>query len=365
MGEPIYDNTHLEVLNLFNKLTRSPTVSEIYQFTNITENKLRASGGYRRVLKALGLKEPTVAEQTNREDTLTMLKEFISNQKRIPSKFQLVKLRLITFTLLESFGKYEDLLVEMGFKPYESYTDEDFIEICKKEFTRFENVDVDVIRNLYNDGILPFGGGVIQRKFGGLSKLLLLCGFPYKVKVRRHDHYSKEQMRDAFLEFYTDKNIPPTQLEVFKDYSDNKILFNAEHFSRDWGSYSKFLIENGYTHNKGKYSQKYISSDGTVCDSKKELLIDEFLNSNKIPHKHHVKYSDLIDDIKKWHKMDFLLSDGTIVEYFGLQGVKKYDEKIKKKLAILEENNMKYIAIYPKDISKLPEIFSKYLKEVN
>ena len=123
-----------------------------------------------------------------------------------------------------------------------------------------------------------------------------------------------------------------------------------------------FLIEAGYDYNKGKYSQKYLTKDGKICDSKSEYKIDEFFHKNGINHKHQPKYKDIIDGFEKLSKADFLLNDGTVVEYFGLVGQPKYDKKVRKKVNVLEKNNIRYIDLYPNDLKKLNEIFKDYVR---
>jgi hypothetical protein len=362
---------------------RIPSLDELYQSGLITHSLTKMYGGYRNLIEHLGFEYKRKCSygvfynKTNQEvsDIFNgFYQHYLPTRDEVESDYKKGIFPFGKDIIIYNFGGYRNFLKICGRKresvvekktPRKCYTKDEIYNILKialKDKTEFNSKQIS---EMYNSGEIPFGSGVIQKHFGGVLKMLNEIGRSDLMNINRHDFYTKIEMIDIFTNVYRNKAQPPLQLEVREDYNQNIIPFNVSDIVVKFKAYSKFLSEAGYTFNKGKYSQKYVSSDGTICDSKKELLIDEFLNSNNIKHQHHVKYSDLIPDVKKWNKSDFLLHDNTIVEYFGLYGVKKYNEKVKKKLAILEENNMKYIAIYPKDITRLDVIFKDYIKEVS
>jgi len=67
--------------------------------------------------------------------------------------------------------------------------------------------------------------------------------------------------------------------------------------------------------------------------------------------------------VKTSKRLDWLLADGTIVEFFGLAGKKEYDKKTKWKKKFLKKAGAKTIFLYPKDLKpeRLKKIFKKYI----
>lgn len=289
------------------------------------------------------------------------------------------------YTLRDRFNGYKNFLKECGYvtkervnkngvnrgfklerekekrKTYINYTKKQVGDIMYEALKQFDKVDDEIISKLYNNGTIPFGEGVIKRRYGNISNMLNQIGLRNVIYVRKHNFYTKQEMIDIFKEVFSDLNNPPSQLEVYDLNKKGIFEFTPDNYRHKFGSYSKFLIQSGYNYNKGLYSQKYIALDGNICDSKSELKIDEFLHENGLEHRHQVRYSEVIEDFKKSNKCDFLLTDGTIVEYFGLKGQPKYDKKTRKKVDIMEKNNINYIAIYPNDLKRLDDVFKDYI----
>ena len=108
------------------------------------------------------------------------------------------------------------------------------------------------------------------------------------------------------------------------------------------------------------------AGDGHLCDSISELLIDNWLHKNKIPHERDAHYP------KTNHKADWKIltqNKNIFVEYFGLDNDSpRYDRSIKEKELICKEQNIVLIGIYPKDIypkinleNNLKNKFKEYL----
>lgn len=84
------------------------------------------------------------------------------------------------------------------------------------------------------------------------------------------------------------------------------------------------------------------------------MIIDNWLFARKISHERNAPYLDT------QFTADFKVGN-IYIEFFGLHNeLKRYDQLMKIKLKIIRENNLKLIAIYPKDIfpkARLNEIF--------
>jgi len=122
---------------------------------------------------------------------------------------------------------------------------------------------------------------------------------------------------------------------------------------RLFGSWNKAVSAAGFIPNRSHDDRMYKrivskSIDGHLCDSVSEVLIDNWLYKNKIPHEKNVSYPET------HHKSDWkIISDKKIifVEYFGLANDSpRYDRSIKEKETICKRQNISLIAIYPKDL---------------
>ena len=90
--------------------------------------------------------------------------------------------------------------------------------------------------------------------------------------------------------------------------------------------------------------------DKGIKNIQKEVLYREFLN-----------YEDL-QDKAGFKRCDWLFYHDDrlyIVEYFGLMGFKSYNERHDFKLELIKDDGLidNFIAIYPKDINKLDDVF--------
>lgn len=122
---------------------------------------------------------------------------------------------------------------------------------------------------------------------------------------------------------------------------------------RLFGSWNKAVFTAGFTPNRSHNDRMYKrvatrAIDGHLCDSISELLIDNWLYKNKIPHERNACYPSTN------HKADwkiFYKEKQIFVEYFGLANDSpRYDRCIKEKLELCNKNNISLIAIYPKDL---------------
>ena len=86
------------------------------------------------------------------------------------------------------------------------------------------------------------------------------------------------------------------------------------------------------------------ATDGHLCLSLAEKVIDDTLSELGIPHQREVRYPDTR------FRCDFLVGS-TYVEYFGLRGNPDYDARIAEKKVLCERLNLSLLALYPEDIA--------------
>lgn len=130
-----------------------------------------------------------------------------------------------------------------------------------------------------------------------------------------------------------------------------------------FGSYGKACILAGIPINQGMVSTKIlVDKNNNKCFSNSEKRISDFFIENNIEFSKEVLYSKLSND-KSFGKMrvDWLLKDRTLVEYFGMSRNKKYKKSMNKKIRLCETNDLRLISIIDREIGKLKEIFFDYI----
>ena len=101
---------------------------------------------------------------------------------------------------------------------------------------------------------------------------------------------------------------------------------------------------------------KCVAKSGNICLSLDEQYIDNYLHDKgytfiKEPfYPFHEIYNQ-----KKQLRADWIVKD-TYIEYFGLKGESRYDEKIEKKIRLCRDLGINLIEIYPRDLRRLNEI---------
>jgi hypothetical protein len=131
-------------------------------------------------------------------------------------------------------------------------------------------------------------------------------------------------------------------------------------YVRYFGSYSK-ACELAGLETASLYGKRCYSKNGDLCLSISEAIITNYLIDNNIPYKKEEAYSKYIPNIKTKKKVDWVLRDGTFVEYFGLPEKDYYSIKIQEKINICVANEIKLIEIYDKDLKNLSEVFKNYI----
>ena len=282
--------------------------------------------------------------------------------ERLKTRDELCEHFGMTYKKLRGMGGYENVIKSFGLEPPSQYAKEN--ERKKEEVKKFvlsfykENGRNPMVKEIVSN--TNVNKEFIMKQLGGYRNFVESLGIKhYKPNTGSHLYgMDKNFFIDTFKNAYKK---PPTVSYFLKTREEKGVPFSVDALQSVFGSYVNFILECEMKPNSTMYSNKNVSNDGHICDSFSEMEIDDFLFENKISHEHHVKYKKIIKDYKSRMVSDFLLSDGTVVEYFGLIGQPKYDKKVKKKVNVLEKNNIRYIAIYPKDLKELKKVFKDYI----
>jgi len=120
---------------------------------------------------------------------------------------------------------------------------------------------------------------------------------------------------------------------------------------RSFGSWNKAVaavgLEPHRSHDHRMYKRSRTkATDGHLCDSISEAIIDNWLHKNKIKHSRNVQYPNTN------HLADWAVNNRRIfIEYFGLANDSpRYDRCITEKKLLCKEGKIKLIEIYPKDL---------------
>lgn len=352
-----------KIIETTNQLGYTPTRKEFMKLTGIGEytfEKLKLN--YTKFIEETGLEKPSPVFKY-RKEYLNKLKKFIEDIGYVPYQREVYENGIIDQHTIKKLGGYKNILQEIGYE-YPKWRAEDWTKKEMKEaFLRVYKDKAPSIEQVYEDyqsGKLPFSTFVIRRKFGTLNAFAQYCGL--ELNMFAIHYYTKQEIKDMFLLVYDIDDIPPTQLDVDNDYKKGIFKFSVSMLHTKFGSYNSFLYYCGFQELNGRFSMPCIALDGHSCDSRAEKYIDDFLYNNDIEHETHPYYKDFIEGFKHNNQADWLLGDGTVVEYFGLIGYTKYEDKIQAKLKILKDNKINYIAIYPDNINRLDILFVDYLE---
>ncbi len=127
---------------------------------------------------------------------------------------------------------------------------------------------------------------------------------------------------------------------------------------RKFGSWFKALAETGILPDGVLITARGIrclAQDGHVCHSLAEQQIDDWLFAQGLPHEREPSYpahSTLNPTGRR--RADWKVQN-TFIEYFGLIGDSKYEEKMEEKIFLARYCNIDLITIYPSDIENLDQ----------
>lgn len=153
-------------------------------------------------------------------------------------------------------------------------------------------------------------------------------------------------------------------IEVLREYFHGTLLYK---FKKQ--AFNEFLTEKGFKYDEEEF--KFL--DGYQFDSHEELYLYKFIKNLGIS----ISKPSMRDKIfnPKYDESyipDFIINEDIYVEYYGLwkeNGIEKskgYRDKTIRKNDFYENNNYKFLAIYPKDLKlSSNDLKNKILKAVN
>ncbi len=167
---------------------------------------------------------------------------------------------------------------------------------------------------------------------------------------REAEFYAPEELLNIIKNTFKKLGRVPSRREMPKGTDKACIRF--------FNSWNNSVLKAGFTPNRSCDDRMYKrvnvkALDGHLCDSISELLIDNWLYKNKIPHERDAYYPET------HHKADWEIpakNKKIFVEYFGLANDSpRYDRAVKEKIGLCNKHKISLISIYPKDI--YPKIF--------
>jgi len=136
-----------------------------------------------------------------------------------------------------------------------------------------------------------------------------------------------------------------------------------ERFGRPW---TRVLVSTGVVANVRQTARgtMSIARDGHLCRSLGERVIDDFLDSRRVPHDVEPAWpTHQTLNPRGRLRADWLLSDGTLVEYVGLAGDSAYDKKIATKTELATITGIRLLIVMPHQLTDLDRWFKQYLPE--
>jgi hypothetical protein len=230
---------------------------------------------------------------------------------------------------------------------------------------KWSNDDIEKLIKLYsyytNEELLKFFPNRTITGISSMATMKLNLHKDEKYLSDKHYKQEKERMLKDLIKYANELERTPTCEEI----QENKKLSGIASYHRIFGSYSEACQLAGLEVNANLFGSPihYLSKNGDLCLSKKELEITNLLIDNNIKYKKEVLYRDILqDDELPYIRCDWLIDD-VIVEYFGFPEKEDYKLRMNAKINLCKENNLQLIDLYQKDIrKKFKGLISKFAK---
>ncbi len=167
--------------------------------------------------------------------------------------------------------------------------------------------------------------------------------------------YTKEKLIQKIREFVEKHGRVPTKNEFCNDSSCPDYVTYRDYF----GTWSKAIKKAGYEPNERWFSGRDLyAKDGHKCNSISEIIIDDWLFENNIPHIREYLYPE------GRYRCDFVVNN-IFVEFFGLADAfnisSSYAEIMEKKKEICKKHDIQLIELYGKDLYNLDQTLAEKL----
>lgn len=168
---------------------------------------------------------------------------------------------------------------------------------------------------------------------------------------------------DAGLSSYAFTNLyaPEKWEEVFRVFAR---IGRPKHIKQLFGSWFKGLALAGILPNGVQETGRglrCLAQDGHECASLSEQIIDNWLHRNGIPHEREPLYPQHDEFNPRMRLRADWRIDEVLVEFFGLSGEQRYDQKTERKLSLARVTNTRLLTIFPNDLGNLEIMLSEFL----
>lgn len=375
---------------VFDYYKRQPTLTEYESYSkNKKDFPTRSTltnrfGTFEDINKLLNLQTTTSKYGGYNEDFLIdELHRFYKENGRPPNSEDLEKGNTgypTRKTFSKYFGSFGNALVKAGYdyRGIENYQDrkkplpkgvytftKEHIKNCIDEYIKTYG-EVPSLKEISSIPEYPDRND-FRRLFCGFNNALIEFGY----KPKHVSNYSDEELCNAFLEFVNKHGRIPS-------YSE----FNNTEYPSFWcyqnrfGSWNNAVIHYGFEPNNNGTGFTYTFDDGEIVKSKYEFDVSNYLRLNNIKYKRDVLYKDYINDYNGRKNCDYVIKKDNILIFIEIAGfITEYDSKSKieldyikrfeHKLKLINNSNLNFIALYPKDFKSksLDEIFSFLSKQ--
>lgn len=130
-------------------------------------------------------------------------------------------------------------------------------------------------------------------------------------------------------------------------------------------AWTRILIDAGLADNGIRLSRGTVlkAIDGHLCSSMLEKSVDDFLHAKGIGHVREPLYPfDEQLNPNSRLRADWLLTDGTFVEMWGMPDEPAYAEKMRRKLDLAARHDVRLIGLMPADARSLDMVFVDWVK---
>ncbi len=168
--------------------------------------------------------------------------------------------------------------------------------------------------------------------------------------------YSKEKLIEKIKEFVQKEGRIPSKREfskrpLYPDYTTYRDYF---------GTWNNAIRSAGHKPVLSWFSPRNLcAKDGHPCNSISEIIIDDWLFENNIPHDKEYLYPE------RQYRCDFVVKN-IFIEFFGLANahnlVPGYSETMERKRKICKKHNIPLVELYEKDIHNLNQSLGEKLK---
>lgn len=168
--------------------------------------------------------------------------------------------------------------------------------------------------------------------------------------------YSKEKLIEKIKEFIQKEGRIPSKREFSKHPSYPDYQTYRDYF----GTWNNAIRDAGYEPALSWFSPKNLcAKDGHRCNSISEIIIDDWLFENNIPHYKEYLYPE------RRYRCDFVVKN-IFIEFFGLANAPNlapsYNETMERKRKICKKHNIHLVELYEKDIHNLNQTLGEKLK---